>query len=123
LLTLRPLGHAANNAHAAVPWKLIAEDPNKFFDAMYIPNHVQLHEISKMRAEALQACYSFWYKRQEQGEQAFLFKHVHGSDFRDPKPKRKRPAPHGDEDDEDDDGNGFEKRSSVPARRLPPQPA
>jgi hypothetical protein len=121
-LTLGDLGHAANNPHAAVPWKLIAEDPNKFFDPMYMPNDIQIHEISKMRAEALQACYSFWWKRQEEGERAFVFKHVQGSDFREPKLKRKHPAPHDEQDEEEEETDSVNKKDSPPLRpqrRLP----
>ena len=36
-------------------------DPDKFFDATYLPGRVELLEISKMKSEALQSCYAFWY--------------------------------------------------------------
>ena len=42
-----------------------------------------------MKSEALQSCYSFWHARQKAGDDAFLFKHVHASDFRIPGKKCK----------------------------------
>jgi hypothetical protein len=50
---------------------------------------INLVEISKMKSEALQSCYSFWHARQKAGDDAFLFKHVDPSDFRIQSKKRK----------------------------------
>jgi hypothetical protein len=68
---------------------LIANDPEKFFDAVYLPSGVRLVEISKMKSDALQACYSHWYKSQEQGDEVFAFKHIDPSDLRTSGKKRK----------------------------------
>lgn len=107
-----------------MPWKLIAEDPDKFFDPTYLPGRVQLLEISKMKSEALQSCYTFWYKRQERGEEAFVFKHVHSADFRDPAQKRKRGAADDDDDDEDEDDDdepaGYVDKKHLPFSPSPP---
>jgi hypothetical protein len=94
-------GHASNNNKASVPWNLIANDPDKFIDPVYLPIGVRLLEISKMKSEALHSCYSYWYKRQDRGEQAFLFKHVHFSDLRTPRNKRKRDVEGDNEEDEE----------------------
>jgi hypothetical protein len=105
-----------------VPWKLIAEDPDKFFDPMYLPGQVELLEISKMKAEALQSCYTFWYKRQERGQEVFVFKHVHSADFRDPAQKRKRGAAASDDDDDDDDDPvGYVDKKHLPFSPSPPR--
>jgi hypothetical protein len=108
-----------------VPWKLIAEDPDKFFDPTYLPGRVELLEISKMKSEALKSCYAFWYKRQERGQEVFVFKHVHSADFRDPAQKRKRGAAANDDDDDeddddDDDGVGYVDKKHLPFSPSPP---
>lgn len=76
------LGHAANNNKASIPWSLLQEDPNKFFDAEYLPAGVLLGEISKMKSGALQSCLKHWHRRQENGDCPFRFKHVHDTDYR-----------------------------------------
>lgn len=104
MVTTGSVGKAANNPKASVPWKLIAEDPDKFFDDDYLPDGVRLIEISKMRGDDLQACYRHWSSSQNKGEDAFLFKHVHQTDLRtDHANKKKRHAADHD-DDEDDRG-------------------
>jgi hypothetical protein len=106
VITTSNSGKAANNTTASVPWTLIAAHPDKFFEPKYLPNGVKLVEISKMKSDALQSCYSHWYQRQQRGVEAFLFKHVQDSDVRIPASKRKRgPAAAADDDDDDDDDN------------------
>jgi hypothetical protein len=96
-------GHAANNTKVSVPWLLIASDPGKFLDPIYLPPGVELREISKMKSDQLQACYAHWYKRQEHGDPSFIFKHVDPSDVRTPGRKRKQKAHnHDDSGDEED---------------------
>lgn len=116
-------GHAANNPKASVPWKLIAEDPDKFFDPMYLPGKVELLEISKMKSGPLQSCYAFWYKRQEEGQEAFVFKHVHSADLRNPAQKRKRGAAANDDDEDDDDDApvGYLDKKHLPFSPSPPR--
>jgi hypothetical protein len=107
-----------------VPWKLIAEDPNKFFDPVFLPGQVELLEISKMKSEALQSCYAFWSERQEAGQDVFVFKHVHFADFRDPALKRKRGAAADDDDDDDDDDDGpagYVDKKHLPFSPSPPR--
>jgi hypothetical protein len=102
LLSTVNLGHAAHNKHVAVPWTKVCKDADKFFDKEYLPAGVELQEISKMRGETLQSCYAHWYKRQEQGERAFIFRSVHAGDKRVPQDKKKRKArPAEGSDDED----------------------
>jgi hypothetical protein len=123
MLTTWNSGHAANNPKASVPWKLIAEDPDKFFDPKYLPGGVVLLEISKMKSEALQSCYTFWYECQERGQEVFVFKHVHSADFRDPAQKRKRGAAANDDDDEDHDddhGVGYIDKKHLSFSPSPP---
>jgi hypothetical protein len=100
VITLQHTGHASNNKKASVPWTEIAKNPDKFFDDDYLPFDVTLVEISKMKSEALQSCYSFWHARQKAGDDAFLFKHVHPSDFRITSKKRKST------DDPQEEGSG-----------------
>jgi len=115
MLTTGASGKAANNPKASVPWKLIAEDPDKFFDDDYLPEGVRLIEISKMQADTLQACYRHWSKSQENGEDAFVFKHVHQADVRADggKKKKKRPAA----DDDDDEDHGHASGSAPPKKK------
>jgi hypothetical protein len=82
------LGHAADNNKVSVPWLLVTNDPDKFFD-----------DISKMKSEALQACYLHWYTRQMNGERAFRFKHVDPADKRVHQKIRKQTALSDDEDE------------------------
>jgi len=96
-------GHAADNDKVSVPWTVVCNDADKFFDEIYLPAGVELKEISKMKSEPLQACYVHWYTRQENGERAFLFKSVDPGDIRVPRKKRKqKAAKHSDSDDEED---------------------
>jgi hypothetical protein len=76
------LGHEANNNKASIPWSLLQEDPDKFFDAKYLPAGVLLGEISKMKSGALQSCLKHWHRRQENGDCPFRFKYVHDTDYR-----------------------------------------
>jgi hypothetical protein len=101
MLSAANVGHAAANKHVPVPWAKVCKDTDKFFDDIYFPAGVELREISKMKADALQTCYAHWYKRQEQGERAFMFKSVDAADKRVPEQKRKRQAETGDSDEED----------------------
>jgi hypothetical protein len=107
-------GKAANNPKASVPWKLIAEDPDKFFDNEYLPDGVQLIEISKMKADTLQACYRHWCKSQDIGEDAFVFKHVHEPDVRADVGKKKCRAA---DDDDDEEDNGHASGSAPPKKK------
>ena len=91
------VGHTCNNKRSSVPWTHIRNEPEKFFDAKYLPAGVILVEISKMKSEALQACIRHWYKRQEAGEHAFEFKFVLPSDSR----PRQTGAAHADDSDEE----------------------
>jgi len=91
------LGHASNNKRSSVPWTHIRDDPDKFFDAKYLPDGMVLGEISKMKSEALQSCIRHWYKRQEAGECPFEFKYVLPSDDR---PHHNRAADGDDSDEE-----------------------
>jgi hypothetical protein len=75
-------GYAAHNKKAAVPWTLLHDDPDKFFEPECLPAGVKLVEISKMKSESLQSCIQHWYKRQDAGENPFHFKHVNPADFR-----------------------------------------
>ena len=96
-------GHAARNNKVSVPWTVVCNAPDKFLDQIYLPAGVELKEISKMKSEALQACYAHWYTRQENGERAFLFKSVDPADLRVSGRKRKQKVNKGgDADDEDD---------------------
>ena len=90
-------GHASNNKRSSVPWTHIRDDPDKFFDAKYLPDGVILVEISKMKSEALQSCIRHWYKRQEAGECPFEFKFVLPSDSR----PRQSGAANADDSDEE----------------------
>jgi hypothetical protein len=88
-------------------------NPDKFFDDDYLPLGVNLVEISKMKSEALQSCYSFWHARQKAGDDAFMFKHVDPSDFRIPSKKRKSTHDH------EEEGSG----QHVTPSDLPPSPS
>ena len=96
-------GHAAKNNKVSVPWTIVCNDPDKFFDDIYLPAGVELKEISKMKSEALQACYAHWYTRQENGECAFLFKSVDPADIRVPRRKRKQKGAKGSDSDDEDE--------------------
>lgn len=93
-----------------MPWTLISNTPDKFFDPDYLPSGVQLVEISKMKSEALQSCYSFWHARQKAGDDAFLFKHVHSSDFR--LPSNKKTSTH--DPQEEGSGQHITRNQSIP---------
>jgi hypothetical protein len=93
------VGHASNNKRSSVPWTHIRDDPDKFFDAKYLPDGMVLVEISKMKSEALQSCIRHWYKRQEAGQRPFEFKYVLASDDR----PHHNSAPDGDDSDEEID--------------------
>jgi hypothetical protein len=94
-------GHAADNNKVSVPWTVVCNEADKFFDAIYLPAGVELKEISKMKSDTLQACYAHWYMRQENGERAFLFKYVDPADIQVPRKKRKQKAAKcNDSDDE-----------------------
>lgn len=96
-------GHAADNNKVSVPWTVVCNDADKFFDVMYLPAGVELKEISKMKSDALQACYAHWYTRQGNGERAFVFKSVDPGDIRVPRKKRKQNAAKcRDSDDEEE---------------------
>jgi hypothetical protein len=85
-------GHAADNNKVSVPWNVVCNKAEKFFDVIYLPAGVELKEISKMKSDTLQACYAHWYTRQENGQRAFLFKSVDPGDIRSPQKKRKQKA-------------------------------
>ena len=70
-----------------------------------------------MKSEALQSCYTFWYKCQERGQEVFVFKHVHSADYRDPAQKRKFGAA---ANDDDDDGVGYLDKKHLPFSPSPP---
>jgi hypothetical protein len=95
-------GHTAGNDKVSVPWTVICNDPDKFFDKKYLPAGVALKEISKMKADALQSCYGHWYTRQERGACAFRFKRVDPGDIRVKDRKRKPNAAIGVSDEEGD---------------------
>jgi hypothetical protein len=96
-------GHAADNDRVSVPWTVVCNEADKFFDAIYLPAGVELKEISKMKSDTLQACYAHWYTRQENGERAFLFKYVEPGAIRVPRRKRKQKvARRSDSDDEEE---------------------
>jgi hypothetical protein len=76
-----------------VPWTALFQTPDKFLESCYLPAGVQLTEISKMKAQTLNACLLHWSERVENGEIAFRFKAVEDSHLRVPKSKKKRPAP------------------------------
>jgi hypothetical protein len=123
VLTLQYTGHASNNNKAAVPWTLIVNDPDRFFDALYLPSGVNLVEISKMKSDALQACHSHWYKRQQKGYQAFIFKHLHPSDLCISGKKRKHDSDHQEEcttPDHQEEGSGH--HTTIPQLSLPATP-
>jgi hypothetical protein len=106
-----------------VPWKLIAEDPDKFFDPIYLPGKVELLEISKMKSGALQLCYAFWYKRQEEGQKAFVFKHVHSADLCNPAQKQKHHVADDDDDDDDKNNDDDSPVGYVDKKHLPFSPS
>jgi hypothetical protein len=96
-------GHAAGNNKVSVPWTVVCNEADKFFDVMYLPAGVELKEISKMKSDALQACYAHWFTRQENGERAFLFKSVDPGDIRVPQRKRKQKAAKGSDSDDEEE--------------------
>jgi hypothetical protein len=123
MLTTGASEQAANNSKASVPWKLLAEDPDKFFDKHYLPDGVQLMDISKMKADALQSCYRKWLQCQENGDDAFVFKHVHEAALRSDGGRKKRKATNHDEEGEDDDdhashGHPPKKKSALSLRHV-----
>lgn len=102
LLKIVYSGHAADNDKVSVPWNVVCNEAATFFDGMYLPAGVELKEISKMKSDALQACYAHWYTRQENGERAFLFKSVDPGDIRVPRRKRKPKAAKSIDSDDDE---------------------
>jgi hypothetical protein len=102
-------GHTANNPNAAVPWAALSKSPDDFFEPMYLPEGVELEEVSKMKAGALNGCVRHWLKRAKQGDIAFQFKAVQDSHRREGKRKGKgkgkaKKSAGSDEDEEEDDG-------------------
>jgi hypothetical protein len=83
-----------------VPWKALAETPDKFLESHYLPAGVQLTDISKMKGKDINECLLHWSKRVEQGDIAFRFKAVEESHLRVPKSKKKRPAPKSEDEGE-----------------------
>jgi hypothetical protein len=83
------LGKKANNPKAIIPWAALQRRPDDFFDAQYLPEHVTLTEVSKMKSEHVHSCLSRWLEAQESGEQGFCFHSVAPGDLRKSREKRK----------------------------------
>ena len=111
-------GHAANNPKAVVPWSALQQDPEKFLEPRYLPDGVQLQEVSKMKAASLNACVSHWLERVESGQRAFRFKAVDDAHRRDGKAKKKRRNPSSDDENE----AGGSRRQGQTAKRKRQEP-
>jgi hypothetical protein len=86
-----------------VPWTAVLQAPAKFLEPCYLPAGVKLTEISKMKAESLNACIHHWSERVTNGDIAFRFKHVDPSHQLAVKSNKKRPAPPSDDESSDDE--------------------
>lgn len=119
---MRISGHTANNPHAVVPWAALSKSPDSFIEPKYLPDGVELQEISKMKGGPLNRCIQHWLERAETGDIPLRFKAVHDSHRRDGKGKKKRKQPARDDGDEDDsndshqqDPKGKKKRRETPS--------
>jgi len=101
-----------------VPWKALAETPDKFLELCYLPVGVHLTDISKMKAQTLTSCLLHWSDRVQNGDIAFRFKAVEESHLRVPKSKKKRSAP-ASEDEADQSSKGDHPSTSTQQKTHP----
>ena len=91
-----------------VPWKRIADEPEEFYDAGFLPPGIQIRDPSKMVKEQIEACFRFWQKKERKERQPFQFRQVYSSQ-KGYQPGRGRRIPESDSDS-DSEGNNTRRR-------------
>ena len=70
------IGNTTKNQKVAVPWQLIADNPQKFISNEYLLDGVHIREPSKMHYVDVRRLCDFLNSRQTLGQKIFRFQHV-----------------------------------------------